>query len=449
MINLLFFIKFIIAVGTVVLLSDLFERINPRIAGVLSGYPIGVALSLFFFGLENGAKFASRSALFNIVGIISFLTFIGIYYLSSRVFTKFTLIISTFLATLGFLIISYVLQQIRFTLISGVILAIISIVVWSVYFNKIRKMQTGIDVKVTFKSIFIKAIVAGLIITGVTTIAGFVGPAWAGLLASFPATTLPLILMVHRKYSTMHLHAFLKYIPVGSFSIVAYVIAVYYFYPRVGIYFGTVIAYGVATLFIFLYFFTEKSSIIKKLREGFHMTDQSTIHFIITGGTIDFHFERRHDTIVANTKSIIPEFIKTLDYLNSEFTELFIKDSRTLSETDYKKILQTIEKSPYSKIIVTTGTFKIDELAKFIDENTINNTKTIILTGSTTPIEGFTPSEGLFNLGHAVACAQRMGKGVYISFNGELFTKNEIDRLIREGGLAAIFQISTHSPLIR
>lgn len=448
MIDLLFIVKFTIAVGIVVLLSDLFERINPRIAGVLSGYPVGVALSLFFIGLENGAGFASKSAVFNIVGIVPFLAFIGIYYFASRILTRFTLFGSTVFATTGFLLISYVLQQINFTLFTSVIFASIAIIIWSIAFNRIRELQTGISVKVTFRSIFIKALVAGSIITLVTTIAGLVGPAWAGLLAAFPATTLPLMLMIHRKYSTMHIHAFLKYIPVSSFSIVAYVAAVYYFYPRVGIYFGTLIAYGFATVIILLLFFIENSILIKRVRETLHMADKSTIHFIITGGTIDFHYERRYDTVVANKKSVIPDFIKTLDYVNAEFTELFIKDSRKLTDSDFGTILRTIERSPYSKIIVTTGTFKIDKLSQYLDENIKNNTKTIIVTGSTTPISGFTPSEGLFNLGHAVACAQKLDKGVYVSFNGEIFEKKDIDRLVREGGLAAIFQIGIQSALI-
>lgn len=448
MINFIFFFKFLVAVSTVLLLSELFERINPRVASVLSGYPVGVALSLFFFGLENGAEFASISALFNIVGIISFLSFIGIYFLASRIFTKFSLIASTAFATVGFLLISYVLQQIEFTLVTSVISASIAIIAWVVPFNKIRKMQTGINVKVKFKSILVKALIAGSIITSVTTIAGIVGPKWAGLLASFPATTLPLMLMVHHKYSTMHLHALLKYIPIGSFSIVAYVATVYYFYPIVGIYLGTVIAYSVATILILLLFFIENSNLIKKLRKTIYMVDQATIHFIITGGTIDFHYERRYDSIVPNKKSVIPEFIKTLDYVNADFTEMFIKDSRQMNAADFRNILKTIEKSPYSKIIVTTGTFKIDKLAQFIETNIKNSTKTIVFTGSTTPIAGFTPSEGLFNLGHAVACAQKLDKGVYISFNGETFTKKDINRLVKEGGLAAIFQIGIQSPAI-
>lgn len=448
MISAVFFIKFIVAVGSVVIISDLFERINPKVAGLLSGYPIGVALSLFFFGLEHGATFAARSALFNIVGMVTFLSFIGLYYLAARAFRKYALFASTTVATLGFLAIAYALQQINFTLLGSVVIAITAIVTLAIPFGGIREIQTGAAVKVTFRSIVIKAVVAGSIITGVTTIAGLVGPAWAGLLASFPATTLPLILMVHHKYTPMHINALFKYIPIGSVSIVCYVLAVYHFYPRNGIYVGTLIAYAVATIPVLLLFIIESSNIIKKLREVFHMADKQIIQFIITGGTIDFHYERRQDTVVPNKASVVPQFIKTLDYLDAEFTELFIKDSRNLSNSDFEKILKAVAKSPYKKIVLTTGTYKIDKLAEYIEANLSHNEKTIILTGSTTPIAGFTPSEGLFNLGHAVACAQSLEKGIYISFNGELFRQQDIDRLVREGGLAAIFQVGINSPVI-
>jgi len=449
MIDLMFILKFTVAVSSVVILSELFERINPKIASVLSGYPVGVALSLFFFGLENGAEFASQSAVFNIVGIVTFLAFIGAYYLAARIFTKFTLILSVTSATAAFLLIAYLLEQIKFNLGISIVVALLAIIFLAVPFTQIRKMQTGVNVRASFKSIVIKALVAGSIITTVTTIAGVAGSAWAGLLASFPATTLPLMLMVHRKYSVMHLHALLKYIPIGSISIVCYAVGVYYFYPTMGIYVGTLLSYALATVPILLLFYVENGKLLERIRRLLHMVDKSKIHFIMTGGTIDFHYERRYDTVVPNKTSIIPEFIETLDYVNAEFTELFVKDSRRLTNSDFAKILKVVEKSPYDKLVITTGTFKIDALAKYIDEKlTPPQRKTIILTGSTTPISGFTPSEGLFNLGHAVACAQRLDNGVYISFNGELFAKRDIERLIKEGGLSAIFQIGIKSPVI-
>lgn len=446
MLEIIFFVKLIVAISSVVGLYILFERINPKIAGVLSGYPVGVAISLFFFGFENGVDFASKSAVFNIIGLVTFLSFIYIYYLASRIFSKGVIFFSTLLATTGFLIISYGLRLIEFGLVTSLIASIIVIMVFIVAFNKIRKIQTGTKIKITLESVVINATVAGFIIATVTTIAGIIGPEWAGLLAAFPATTLPLMLLIHYKYTTMHLHALLKHVPSGSLSIVVYAAAVYYFYPINGIYLGTIIAYGLATVPVLLMYFIENKQFINKASKFLHMVDKNTIHFIITGGTIDFHYERRYDNIIPNKKSVIPEFIKSLDYVKADFTELFVKDSRKLTPSDFNKILKTIEKSPYDKIIVTTGTYKIDQLAKYLEDN-IGVKKIIVLTGSTTPISGFTPSEGLFNLGHALASVQNLDKGVYISFNGELFSKEDISRLVKEGGLAAIFQVGLHAPV--
>jgi len=224
---------------------------------------------LFFFGIENGAEFAARSAIFNIVGIVTFLTFIGIYYAASQIPIKNTVIISTVFATVGFLLLAYYLEKIEFTVGGSVLIAVVAVIITAFIFRRNRKMQTGTGVKVTFNSIIAKGLFAGVIIAGVTSIASVAGPGWAGLLASFPATTLPLMLMVHHKYSTMHLHGMIKYIPTGSFSIIAYVLAVYYFYPMVGVIFGTVIAYGIATVVILLLYFIEDKKIFKNIRAWF------------------------------------------------------------------------------------------------------------------------------------------------------------------------------------
>ena len=59
----IFILKLIVAVAVVIGLSLVAEHSSPRIAGILSGYPTGSAVSLFFFGLEINPEFAANSAL--------------------------------------------------------------------------------------------------------------------------------------------------------------------------------------------------------------------------------------------------------------------------------------------------------------------------------------------------------------------------------------------------
>lgn len=54
--------KIATAIIAVVGLSLVAERVSPRVAGILSGYPLGTAIALFFIGIELGEPFAAASA---------------------------------------------------------------------------------------------------------------------------------------------------------------------------------------------------------------------------------------------------------------------------------------------------------------------------------------------------------------------------------------------------
>ena len=49
-----------------------------------------------------------------------------------------------------------------------------------------------------------------------------------------------------------------------------------------------------------------------KGRSGGDSTLMDQIHFIITGGTIDSHYDGTKDTAVPNKESVIPKFIEEL-----------------------------------------------------------------------------------------------------------------------------------------
>ena len=76
-----------------------------------------------------------------------------------------------------------------------------------------------------------------------------------------------------------------------------------------------------------------------------------TIHFILTGGTIDSYWDGIADTAVPLKHSVIPEFIRSLKlYSPTEFTEVCMKDSRQLNEDDRQNILNAVERSNFAKI---------------------------------------------------------------------------------------------------
>jgi len=151
------------------------------------------------------------------------------------------------------------------------------------------------------------------------------------------------------------------------------------------------------------------------------------INFIITGGTIDSHYEGSVDTVVPRKKSIIPKYIKSLQlYQEIEFSEICMKDSRDLTKQDLQNICVAVEKSRCKKIIITHGTYTMPDTAKFLQKNLKDKEKVIIITGAMIPLEGFSPTDASFNLGFAIAKSQDLGNGIYVCMNGEMFLPDEI-----------------------
>lgn len=165
-----------------------------------------------------------------------------------------------------------------------------------------------------------------------------------------------------------------------------------------------------------------------------------TIHFVITGGTIDSFYDGSKDTAVPNKESIIPSFIESLKlYHKTEYTTVCMKDSRELNDGDLANILKTVEESPHQKIIVTHGTYTMPDTARYLKANLKRKDQTIVITASVIPLSGFAPSDGPFNLGYAVAKLEDLASGIYVAINGKVFIPEEVMKVISQARFISIF----------
>ncbi|MES2023780.1 MAG: asparaginase domain-containing protein [Patescibacteria group bacterium] len=172
------------------------------------------------------------------------------------------------------------------------------------------------------------------------------------------------------------------------------------------------------------------------------MKNNQNIEFIITGGTIDSYYEGIKDAIVPLKKSVLPSFIKSLKIEGGgviSFVDICMKDSRSLTSEDLKKILKAIEKSKSKKIIITHGTYTMPDTARFLTSQLKRKDKVIILTGAMIPLTGFSPSDAPFNLGYALASVKTLKPGVYVCMNGQIFGSSEVAKRISEGKFVSVF----------
>jgi L-asparaginase len=117
--------------------------------------------------------------------------------------------------------------------------------------------------------------------------------------------------------------------------------------------------------------------------------------------------------------------------IDVEITTLMMIDSLDMTDSDRVVILENCRKVKDSQIVITHGTDTMVETARFLG-NRIND-KTIVLTGAMIPYK-FGSSDGLFNLGCAIAFVQALPQGVYIAMNGRYFKYDKVrkNKLIGE-----------------
>ncbi|HVZ11962.1 MAG TPA: asparaginase domain-containing protein [Patescibacteria group bacterium] len=158
------------------------------------------------------------------------------------------------------------------------------------------------------------------------------------------------------------------------------------------------------------------------------------IHLILTGGRIDSVWDGNVDEVVLSEHSVIPDYLKKID-VAVEFvvTEVSMKDSRALTSDDREKIREAIDESETSKILVTHGTHTLPDTVEFLQENLQNKDKTIVFTGSSTPLKDFALTDAGFNLGYAIAMVQQLPAGIYYCNKGTTITDREMRTQLVEG----------------
>ncbi|MBL0234029.1 MAG: asparaginase [Chitinophagaceae bacterium] len=148
-----------------------------------------------------------------------------------------------------------------------------------------------------------------------------------------------------------------------------------------------------------------------------------SIRIFITGGTFDKEYNELNgqlyfkDSHLADLlqlgRSRVPVVTRTLMMI----------DSLEMSEQDRDLIAHQCNSCEESRIVITHGTDTMAITASLLAEKVKD--KTIVLTGAMIPIK-FGSSDGLFNLGSALAFAQTLPAGVYIAMNGRYFHANRV-----------------------
>ena len=142
------------------------------------------------------------------------------------------------------------------------------------------------------------------------------------------------------------------------------------------------------------------------------------IQIFITGGTFDKEYNELNGDLFFQDTHMKQMLDQGRSQLDISIRSLMMIDSLEMTDDDRGIILTHCRKSPTNRIVITHGTDTMVETAKYLAEHL--NDKVIVLTGAMIPIV-FGSSDGLFNMGAALAYVQIFEPGIYIAMNGQYF----------------------------
>jgi L-asparaginase len=148
-----------------------------------------------------------------------------------------------------------------------------------------------------------------------------------------------------------------------------------------------------------------------------------SIRVFVTGGTFDkeyneitgqLYFKDSHlQEMLELGRCRVPVDIRTI----------MMVDSLEITDLDRNLIAEHCNNAEEDKIIITHGTDTMADTASLLAQKVSG--KTIVVTGAMIPYK-FGSSDGLFNLGSALAFVQTLASGVYVAMNGQCFAADNV-----------------------
>ena len=155
------------------------------------------------------------------------------------------------------------------------------------------------------------------------------------------------------------------------------------------------------------------------------------IQLFVTGGTFDKEYNELTGELFFQLTHVNDMLRLGRCRLDVDVDTLMMIDSLEMTDGGRELILQRCVATASKRIVITHGTDSMENTATVLGQGIAG--KTIVLTGAMVPYQ-FGSSDGMFNLGTALAFVQTLVPGVYVAMNGRCFPWHSV-RKNRELGI--------------
>ncbi len=150
-----------------------------------------------------------------------------------------------------------------------------------------------------------------------------------------------------------------------------------------------------------------------------------SVKILVTGGTFDKEYDEINGKLYFKSTHL-PELLKKgRCKVDVQLQTLMMIDSLEMTDEDRAVIIERCAQCHEDKIVITHGTDTMTLTAAEIAKAKLD--KTVVLTGAIIPYK-FGSSDGLFNMGSALAFVQTLPVGVYVVMNGRYFNWDNVQK---------------------
>ncbi|MCR4334950.1 MAG: hypothetical protein NUV57_00235 [archaeon] len=244
------FLSFVFGGLAVAVALSMAERFGERIGAVLLSFPTSSVVSLFFIGIVGSGALVIEVIPFSFVSLAIYLLFIFVFILLAERFGRKS-ILAGFAVWLSIALPIAFFWKGDFWISLVVFFAVyLFMTFWRFEKKLVPLVKTSFDFRVFLYRVFF----AGLLVAFAVFSSKVFGPEWGGLFSMFPASTTSaywLLLKSHPPASVVSVAR--KMLPY-SVTFAFYAFAVYFLYPLLGLYIGTLVCIALTGMFALVLF---------------------------------------------------------------------------------------------------------------------------------------------------------------------------------------------------
>jgi L-asparaginase len=154
------------------------------------------------------------------------------------------------------------------------------------------------------------------------------------------------------------------------------------------------------------------------------MDTNEPIRIVVTGGTFDKEYDELTGSLFFKDTHVGEMLRLGRSEVGVTIQTLMLIDSLEMTDEHRDRLLGVVRESPEKRFLITHGTDTMEVTARSLAGADIGQ-KTIVLTGAMIPYK-FGSSDGMFNLGSALAFVQALPPGVYVAMNGRAFPAGHV-----------------------